>query len=77
MLAHRMTLVCFRLFGKNLGNLQEFFWANGSPPPLTKNCPYAYEKNTEVGITTEGSRNWECKIWEGEVQMPSPPQPEL
>ena len=30
---HRMALVSVRLFCKNLGNLQEFFWANGLPPP--------------------------------------------
>ena len=42
MLLHRMALVSVRLFCKNLGNLQEFFWANGLPPPLAKNPPYAY-----------------------------------
>ena len=41
-LLHRMALVSSRLFCKNLGNLQEFFWANGLPPPLAENCPYAY-----------------------------------
>ena len=36
MLLHRMALVSFRLFCKNLGNLQEFYgqmWTNGIPPP--------------------------------------------
>ena len=48
MLLHRMALVSSRLFCKNLGNLQEFFWANGLPPPLAENCPYAYgEKKRE------------------------------
>ena len=42
MLLHHMALFSVRLFCKNLGNLQEFFWANGLPPPLAKNCPYAY-----------------------------------
>ena len=38
-----MALVSFRLFGKNLGNLQEFMgkWMT-APPPRVKNCPYAY-----------------------------------
>ena len=31
-----MALVSFRLFCKNLGDLQEFFWANGLPPPWQK-----------------------------------------
>ena len=36
MLLHRMALVFVRLFCKNLGKLQEFFWANGLPPPCRK-----------------------------------------
>ena len=32
MLLHPMALVSFRLFCKNLGNLQEFFWPSGLPP---------------------------------------------
>ena len=43
-LLHRIALVSFLLFRKNLGNLGEFFWANGLPPPLAKNCPYAYDE---------------------------------
>ena len=44
MLLHLMALVSVRLFCKNLhfGQLARIFWANGLPPPLTKNCPYAY-----------------------------------
>ena len=34
MLVYRMTLVPLRLFHKNLGNLQNFFWASGSLPLL-------------------------------------------
>ena len=37
-----MALVSFQLFCKTLGHLREFFWANGLPPPLAKNFPYAY-----------------------------------
>ena len=33
MLLHRMALVSFRLFCKNLGNLQEFFGQMVYPPP--------------------------------------------
>ena len=32
-LLHRMALVSFRLFRKNLGNLQEFFGQRVNPPP--------------------------------------------
>ena len=43
MLLHRMALVSFRLFCKNLGNLHEFFGKMVyPPPPLAENCPYAY-----------------------------------
>ena len=46
MLLHRMALVSFRLFCKNLGNWQEFFGQmvklSPAPPPLAENCPYAY-----------------------------------
>ena len=51
MLSHRMALVSFRLFCKNLGNLQEFSgqMVHHPPPlPLGKNCPYAY-----VTVSTE------------------------
>ena len=37
-----MALVSFRLFCKNLGNLEEFFGQMDYRPPLAKNCPYAY-----------------------------------
>ena len=38
-------LVSFLLFCENLGNLREFFGqiVYRPPPPLAKNCPYAYE----------------------------------
>ena len=36
MLLHRMALVSFRLFCKNLGNLQEFFGQVGYRPPWPK-----------------------------------------
>ena len=39
---HGMTLVSFGLFGKNLGNLREFFGQMVHRPPWQKNCPYAY-----------------------------------
>ena len=37
-----MALISFRLFRKNLGK-ERCFWANGLPPPLAKNFPYAYD----------------------------------
>ena len=51
MLLHRMALVSVRRFCKNLGNLQEFFGQTvyRPPPPLTKNCPYAYVKTAKEG----------------------------
>ena len=39
MLAHRMTLVCFQLFRKNLGNLREVFGRMVPPPPPGKKLP--------------------------------------
>ena len=42
MLLHRMGLISFRLFCKNLGYLQEFFGQMVYRPPLAENCPYAY-----------------------------------
>ena len=45
MLLHRMALVSFRLFCKNLGNLQEFFGQMVYRPPLAENCPYAYGRS--------------------------------
>ena len=38
-LLHRMALVSFRLFRKNLGNLQEFFGQMVNPPPPGKKLP--------------------------------------
>ena len=43
MLLHRMALVSFRLFCKNLGNLQEFCWANGPPWPKIARTPMGGE----------------------------------
>ena len=40
-LLHRMALVSFLLFRKNLGNLREFFGQMVYRPPLAKICPYA------------------------------------
>ena len=45
MLLHRMALVSFRLFCKNLGNLHEFFGQMVYRPPLAENCPHAYDSN--------------------------------
>ena len=44
-LLHRMALVSFLLFRKNLGNLREFFGQMVYRPPLAKNCPYAYGRD--------------------------------
>ena len=42
---HRMALVSFRLFRKNLGNLREFFgqMVYLPPPPQAKKRPYAHK----------------------------------
>ena len=48
MLLHRMALVSFRLFCKNLGNLQEYFgqmiyrppWQNIARTPMSINISY-------------------------------------
>ena len=52
-LLHRMALVSFLLFRKNLGNLREFFGQMVYPPspPPAKNCPYAYGRRR---------RGWFC-----------------
>ena len=39
LLLHRMALVSFRL------------WANGLPPPLAKNFPYAYESARDAFVS--------------------------
>ena len=45
LLMHRMALVSFRLYdSEKFGQLARIFWANGLPPPLAKNFPYAYEE---------------------------------
>ena len=46
-LLHRMALVSFLLFHKNLGNLQEFFGQMFYRPPWQKNCPFAYDNNND------------------------------
>ena len=33
----------FSTLSGKFGQLERFFWANGLPPPLAKNFPYAYE----------------------------------
>ena len=48
-LLHRMALVSFLLFRKNLGNLGEFFGQIVYRPPLAKNCPYAYASSDRDG----------------------------
>ena len=40
------ALVSVRLFCKNLGKRAIIFWANGLPPPLAKNSPYAYAEKS-------------------------------
>ena len=41
----------FSTLSEKFGQLARFFWANGLPPPLAKNFPYAYgfasEQNEE------------------------------
>ena len=39
MLLHRMGLISFRLFCKNLGYLQEFFGQMVNPPPPDRKLP--------------------------------------
>ena len=46
-LLHRMALVSFLRFRKNLGNLREFFGQMVYRPPGEKNCPYAYGNQKE------------------------------
>ena len=41
-LLHRMALVSFLRFRKNLGKLREFFGQMVYRSPGKKNCPYAY-----------------------------------
>ena len=60
MLLHRMALVSLQLFCKNLGNLQEFFWANGLPPHPAENCPYAYAFHDEINTSL---KRWESIIF--------------
>ena len=48
---------CFVKFGQ----LARIFWANGLPPPLAENCPYAYAKRFAV-ITTFKSISVKKKV---------------
>ena len=52
-LLHRMALVSFLLFHKNLDNLREFFEQIVYPPPPAKNCPYAYGCKTKIKLKYE------------------------
>ena len=62
MLLHRMALVSFRLFCKNLGNLQEFFGQMVYRPPLAENCPYAYVFDEALRTQTEYKLKTSCLI---------------
>ena len=55
---YRATFICqdglccygphfFSTLSWKFGQLRRFFWANGLPPPLAKNFPYAYGPNKE------------------------------
>ena len=60
MSVHRMTLVSFRLFRKNLGNLQEFFGQMVRRPPWQKSArpPMIDEEKCELfslGLVLEKS----------------------
>ena len=52
MLLHRMALVSFRLFSKNLGNLHEFFgqmvYCPPPPPGRIARMPMAYTVHVRV-----------------------------
>ena len=46
LLLYRMALASFRLYdSEKFGQLARIFWANGLPPPLAKNFPYAYAED--------------------------------
>ena len=36
----------FTILSEKFGQLARFFWANGLPPPLAKNFPYAYARDS-------------------------------
>ena len=42
---------------KTFGQLARIFWANGLPPLLAKNCPYAYEANTFLASNVRPTSN--------------------
>ena len=44
---------------KKFGQLARIFWANGFPPPLAENCPYAYEATSRREETNaNGGTKW-------------------
>ena len=65
-LLHHMGLVSFLLCCKNVGNLQEFFLANGLPLPLAENCSYAYARIFLWAVISKAcinrSTKWSLKI---------------
>ena len=75
MLLHRMALVSFQLFCKNLDNLQEFFGQMVySPTPWQKNCLYTYVTDTwpkywwicrltYLGSYISAEGGWEWSYW--------------
>ena len=55
MLLHRMTLICFRLFRKNLGNLPEFFGQIVyRPPPPPPRAPAPWRKIARMAMGKAG-----------------------
>ena len=43
----------FSTLSEKFGQLARFFWANGLPPPLAKNFPYAYEGGFSFARTSQ------------------------
>ena len=37
----------FSTLSEKFGQLARLFWANGLPPPLAKNFPYAYDQDMD------------------------------
>ena len=53
LLLHRMAFVSFRLYvSEKFGQLARIFWANGLPPPLAKDFPYAYAYSWPLSFFT-------------------------
>ena len=42
----------FSTLSEKFGQLARFFWANGLPPPLAKNFPYAYDGNNKKSFSS-------------------------